>query len=140
MARSLMSRFKSSEFDWSRYWQAPEQLTAFAKVKTVSSYDVGELATLFDQILETRQADGPFLDLACGNGAAGAALLAAAKRQKQGLTIEGIDSARISFPNDLTPKMTFSQSAVENAQLPEDYFGGIVSCFGFEFCPPSATL
>lgn len=127
-------------FDWCQFWQSPSQRTAFADGVLNQSYDQGELRRLFDAIVDPLTDDDEILDVACGNGAAGVALLAAAERKSRRLRVVGLDPARINPPAELAARITFIRGEMEHARLADNSYAAVVSCFGFEFCPPTESL
>jgi SAM-dependent methyltransferase len=106
------------------FWQEPGQSRCIAGVPDIS--------TMIDRhwaaFATTLPADSRVLDLGCGAGAVGRALLSA----RRDLCVTGVDYAKI--PLTLQPRLELlSDVAMESLPFADESFSAVTSQFGFEY-------
>jgi SAM-dependent methyltransferase len=127
MAHGIGTPFSARERSrdaWTAFWQEPGQSRCVA--------DAPDIATLLDGhwswFASSLQANARVLDLGCGAGAVGRALLAA----RRDVHVTGVDFARV--PLRLQPHLELlSDTAMESLPFADASFAAATSQFGFEY-------
>lgn len=127
-------------FDWSAFWQTSGRRTSFTDGSLAQGYQSREFSQLFDELTDGLRDGDRLLDLACGNGAGVAGVLAAARLRGLRLSIDAVDSATVAPPSELTAAAVFHQATAERPASPENTYARVVSLFGVGYFDLSATL